>query len=78
MSIKLSDKQKEVIQKLRGGAQLTKVRNIGYTAVTIGPQDFVNLLTFYSLVKKGLIDFSSKEHGISYYKLTELSKKIEL
>ena len=78
--IKLSPKQKEVIELMRRGEILRHMKYTGYSAISIGSiiSPFVNKHSFKSLREKGLIIFSNKNAGTSFYVLTELGKTIQL
>jgi len=83
--MKITDKQKQVIRRMRQGEILRKTRFIGYTAVFIGegctPNNDVNKNTFNGLWSKGIIEYANnKEFGrtSSQFILTELGKTIQI
>ena len=83
---KLSDKQREVIKRMRTGLNLQHHRFIGYSSVVYGgtlllAENFVNKGTFNSLRKRELIyyvDRHENSKSTSVYSLTELGKTINI
>lgn len=79
--MKLSDKQKDVILFMRTGKRIYYSHGLNCSVGFDGGADMkLSLATFEKLQSIGIlsVDGSNKSSSLSYYKLTELGKTIEL